>query len=455
MAETSGTRIEFWGGLNVIGGSKIMISTERARVLLDFGLDIPSGADLFRPPVRLRPGRELGDYLMSGQAPPVPGVYAPDLLVGHGARARTLAPLAEPDPRPTAIFLSHAHIDHDGLMGFVRDDLDCYAYPDTVAVHRALRTAGLGPSGHAVGLQPITEPVSVGDLTVTAVPVSHDVPGACGYLVEAADGRVAYTGDINFHRDGGAASTAFVERVRGVDALVTETTTLSFDPPADAEPYRPLTEDDVIDRFAAACDRPDLVLLAAYERDIDRAGRLIEAARGVGRTLVWPGRQAAFLQAYGLPGVVTWDASRPQRPVHADAVTAVAGEHGTVSTVGLDEVHARPGAYVVQLDPDDNPALLDLPIGDGTVWVHSQGEPLGPYMATWQPFMDWLDALGIETVHAGSSGHAPGEDLIAMVEQIGPGVVYPIHGFHPERLVTSRPTVLPVAGRSYPLRPTG
>ena len=43
--------VEFWGGVGVIGSSKVLITEGDHRVLLDFGLDIPRGTDLFRPPV--------------------------------------------------------------------------------------------------------------------------------------------------------------------------------------------------------------------------------------------------------------------------------------------------------------------------------------------------------------------------------------------------------------------
>ena len=72
--------IEFWGGLGVIGGSKIMVEDGGHRVLLDIGLDIPNGANLFRLPVRNRPGRELSDRLRMNAAPRIPGVFDPAVL---------------------------------------------------------------------------------------------------------------------------------------------------------------------------------------------------------------------------------------------------------------------------------------------------------------------------------------------------------------------------------------
>ena len=104
---------EFWGGLGVIGSSKIMISDGGHRVMLDIGLDIPSGANLFRVPVRIRPDRELADRLRVAPRPRCPGCYDPAFL----DRGRPARPNPSATRRNTHIFVSHPHIDHVGLAG--------------------------------------------------------------------------------------------------------------------------------------------------------------------------------------------------------------------------------------------------------------------------------------------------------------------------------------------------
>lgn len=452
MAETV---FQFYGGLGVIGGSKIMISTPNGRVLLDLGLDLPSGADLFRPPVGTRIGHELADYLNTGRAPELPGIYDPALLPIRGPRAGRVVDLGHPDPRPSAVFISHAHIDHDGMIGFVRTDLACYAHPQTVAIHQALRSAGLGPAGHPAGLTeaPPGRPVTIGDLIIEPIEVDHDVPGACGFLITTPDGRIAYTGDINTHR--GVASLDFADRVKGADVLITETTMLSFDPLPPEPPGELAVAEIVRDQLAP----PELQLISLYERDLVRCQAMIDVASELGRVLVWPGQQAAFLQLMGLSGVVTWDLSRPQRPEHGDALANATTEAGPITTVGLADVWARPESYLIQTDSRDAAGLLDLPIGRQTRWIHSQGEPLGPFMPDWQPFVDWLDHFGIERIEAGSSGHAGPTGLVDLVRRINPGVVFPIHGFRPEALVSALadggpvvPVTVPEAGRAYSVR---
>jgi hypothetical protein len=46
-------RIEFWGGVGVIGSSRVLVHDGGHQVLLDLGLDIPAGSDLFRSPADL------------------------------------------------------------------------------------------------------------------------------------------------------------------------------------------------------------------------------------------------------------------------------------------------------------------------------------------------------------------------------------------------------------------
>ncbi|WP_285727573.1 MBL fold metallo-hydrolase [Psychromicrobium xiongbiense] len=434
--------VEFFGGLRVIGSSKIMVSTDSARVLLDMGLDIPGEQDLFRDPVQERPEYRLRDRLAVGFAAELPGIYDPDQLPED-------SPLAVPDPRPSAIFLSHAHLDHDGALSFVRAGIPVYAHPETVRLEQSLALAGLG---EAVELRPMDGVVEVGDLRVEAIPVDHDIPGACGFLVHTPEGTLAYTGDLNFHRDGALRSEEFIRRATGVGMLVTETTMLSFD----IEPgHQPRSEDAILELLAQTlAEAPGLALLSMYERDAERAQRFIDLAASRGRTLVWPGQQAAMLAHFGVHGAVTWDASRPQRPVHQAAIERLRGATGTVlPTVSLREVRERPSRYLVQPDVRDVPALLDLPrrSGEFLPFLHSQGEPLGPFMANWATWLEWLERLGISFVAAGSSGHATGEALHKMVMEIHPGVVVPIHGFRPEALAVDVPTLLPTYGARYRL----
>jgi len=397
---------EIWGGVGVIGSSKILVREGDHRVLLDLGLDVPREGDLLRSPAAPRLGRELADRLALGAAPGIPGLFDPAFLDPGD-------PLGEP-AGPTALFISHPHIDHVGLAGCVRGDVPVHASPDAAGLLRALGAAGEGlVGGDPQWVEvPEGEPVRFGPLEIERFPVDHDVPGASGYLVRTCDGTLAFTGDLRFHGRDPQRSWAFAERAAGCDVLVTEGTTLSWD-----DQHPPRTEEHVDADFAAELDgNPDLVLMSVYPRDLERVESFTAIAAAAGRTVVWPDRTAAFLAAAGIG-----DPAAGCGPVG-------------LSAVGLDGLRAAPGSYVVQPDPDRLPALLDLPIGPRTVFVHANGEPLGPFEPRWQLFADWLAKLGVPLKRYGCSGHAYQDDLHQFAYRIGPKVLVPIHTFSPYRM---------------------
>jgi len=397
--------VEFWGGVGVIGSSKVLIRDGGHRVLLDLGLDIPKDGDLFRVPAAPRPGRELSDRLRVGAAPAIPGLFDPTALTAGDWLAEQV--------EPTSLFVTHPHIDHVGLVGFVRPEVPVHASPDTIALLAALekgQEALPGPRSFAgpAAWRPVAlgERVQVGPMTVERFDVDHDVPGASGYRVATSDGVLAFTGDFRFHGHRPELSWAFAEAVADADVLVTEGTTLSWE---EIHPLR--TEVDVNAMFEAElAGNPDLVMLAVYARDFDRVRDFTAIAEAAGRQVLWPDRTAAFLRAAGFDGALS------------------------VGEAGLDAVREAPGRYVVQLDADDIPSFLDMPFGPNSVFVHANGEPLGPFEPRWQLFVDWLAKLGVPLRRIGCSGHAYQDDLHEFVRMINPKVLIPIHTFSPYRV---------------------
>jgi ribonuclease J len=400
--------LEFWGGVGVIGSSKVLIGDGGHRVLLDLGLDIPRADDLFRDPVRLRPGQELAVRLRAGAAAAIPGVYDPAGLASGDPLCDRLAGPGE----PTAVFVSHPHIDHVGLVGFVRPQIPVHAAPEAIALLGALAAGGDVLSGPRDFTAPPTAWVPaetgtrmcVGPMTVERFDLDHDVPGASGYRVTTSDGVLVYTGDIRFHGHHPERSWAFAADVAGCDVLVTEGTALGSD---QAYPLR--AEADVARDYAAALAASrDLMLQAVYPRDLDRVRALTAIAAQFGRIILWPEPTAVFLRAAGI-----------------DAATA-----------DLSAIRDNPGTYVVQVDPGDLPSLLDLPLGAGSAVLHANGEPLGPFDPRWRLFTDWITHCGLALRQIGCSGHAYPDHLHEMVYRIRPKIVVPIHtrsphGLHP------------------------
>jgi len=412
--------VSFLGGVGRIGSTKLVVSQDGYRAIFDFGLLIPSPDNPLHPGTRLEPGRELAARLAFGEAPRLHGLYRQEALEGTGLEGAG-------DGR-TALFVSHCHIDHMGLLGWVGPTVPIYAAPETVSMISALEAAGQRLEGGTPELSvlPEGERVQVGPIGVERVAVDHDVPGASGFLVYTDDGLLAYSGDIRLHGRHPERSLHFAERARGATALVVEATTLSFDPAT-----VPVAEADVEKAYDRALSAtPGLVLQCLYPRDTERVSAFAEIAASHGRQLLWPEKLAKFLTVYGLPGVQVLDDE------------------------ALRQAASSPSRYAVQVAVDELARLLALPLGPGSVCLHANGEPLGPFQQPhWDVLQNWLKHLHVPFAQIGTGGHLSPADLDDLVWRVRPETVYPVHTADPYRLAPPPGTrrVLPEYGREYRL----
>jgi phosphoribosyl 1,2-cyclic phosphodiesterase len=96
----------------------------------------------------------------------------------------------------SAVLITHSHTDHvSGLRTLLkRTRFPVFATAQT----------GRDLSGRLVDLEgrlaevPLGQPFSLGDVTVTAFPTSHDAPGSCGYRFDTTDGGVGILTDTGY-----------------------------------------------------------------------------------------------------------------------------------------------------------------------------------------------------------------------------------------------------------------
>ncbi len=400
--------ISFWGGVGVIGSSKVLIEQGSWRVMLDFGLDFTPGAGLFRMGVQVRPEFALHDRLYTEQAPLVPHIYRPEALHGF--------PLPAGSDRHTAVFISHAHIDHIGLTGFIDPSIPIYCSPQTYRLMEALAESGDVVEGYPPTFTAMEEgkPLTWGPFRVTCYPVDHDVVGASGYAVETEDGIVAFTGDIRLHGRHPEFSESFARSVKSARALVIEGTTLSF---GFAEAQR--TEAEVDALFAKALQQtPGLVLISLYPRNLERVESFLAIAKKAGRIMVWPKTWSTFFRHWGFKDIQAFE-----------------------EDIDVAAIRHNPSQFVLQMNPQWLPWLLDLEVGPGSMFLHANGEPLGTFDPRWNVLHEWLKFLHVPFWSIGTSGHASPEDLNRLVQWIQPDILFPLHSMEPDRLLPPPGTV--------------
>jgi ribonuclease J len=317
------------------------------------------------------------------------------------------------------------HLDHSALAYCVHPDTPLY-YPEAMEPLRA----ACSRAGYLAWRQPPGTPVpdrgtvQVGDIDVEFIAVDHDLPGASGFRISTPDLSLAYTGDHRWHGLHPEVTARFAEAARGVDVLLQEAVSLGWEPlepPQDgAAPRLDLGEEDVIRGFGEVLDRATgLVVVNLYAMNRLRVHAFGAACAARGRLLLME-PQAATIADWPL---------RLEDP-------------------GL--VCDQPDRYCVQLDFGSLPTLIDLKPPAGSVYVHSNGVPLGPYDPAYGVMLAWCEALSLELATLGSSGHSRPVDVRRMVELVGPRAVLPVHSRRPEALaVPSVPTLIPRVGRRY------
>ncbi len=303
----------------------------------------------------------------------------------------------------------------------------------------------------------------VGPFTITAHPVDHSMPGALAFEIVSDSGkRIVYTGDLRFHgvEHERATSRAFVNTISargGVDAMLTEGTRI------DATENQ--SEQDVFEKAVQAItntpDAADRAIFSMFPwKSVARFLTVYKVARALKRALVIQPRLAYLLHAlqgtsivmgtnvlrnedirFYLPrklsmlyadgdyiylkaaisANVNWDRRTQDYAFYRDI-------YGLDKHVRASEIHEHPDRFLVQLDFYELNELIDMAVPPGGTCFLMKTEPFDDDGTIERKVLDnWMERFGLRIVEAHASGHAPGADLISMIKQIKPRLLFPIH----------------------------
>lgn len=461
----TGCKLTFFGGVEEVGGNKILLDDNGTRIFLDFGKGFSRRAKFFEEYLKPRPANGLLDFLEMGLVPDIPGIYREDLIEMAGKKAQA--------PSVDAVLVSHAHADHVDYISFLHRDIPVFMGSTCHGILRAIQERAprdferevldFIPRPAKRGAKPVERRIEtfrsghkfkVGALEIHPIHVDHSIPGAYGFIIHTSVGAIVYTGDIRLHGARPEMTREFVREARAARpvALMCEGTRI-------ADRYQEESEPRVFSEAKSLVSKhQNAPVFADFNfKDMDRLRTFYRVAVHCGRKLVVRLKDCYYLKQLsadpnlGIPGC-------EDKEIVIYKPKQVTGTYSDGDYYGQDakfacmpnartaaEISKDPSKYLCAFGYFGFGALIDMKPPPGSLYIHSASEPYNEEMTLSQERVDnWLEKFQMERYQIHCSGHARGRDLFQVVKEIDAKVLYPIHTEHPERFVraTTKMTVV-------------
>jgi ribonuclease J len=423
-------KLTFYGGVNEIGGNKILLEDNKARVFLDFGQSFTLGSDYFTGWLAPRAINGLGDYFEFGLLPKLKGLYAEEQL------QFTDVPYVK--PRFDAVFLSHAHFDHVNHVQFLDPEISVYLGVGTKLFLEAMeKTSSFCSYGeHGYETFRTGDKIKVGEIIVEPVHVDHSIPAAYGFLIHTSEGTIVYTGDLRAHGPRKDMTEEFADKARESEpvTMICEGTRM-----VEVERRKNYSEQQVEKlSYKVVSSTDKIVFVTRYSRDMDRFRSFYNVAKNNGRKIVISPKTAHLLsrlvddKRLDLPDPLK-DKDilvyyKRKKSGEFDEKDYYVWERDFVEKmVSYEFVHKNQSKLVMDLDFYQFAELIDIKPDPGSHFIHSMSEPYSEEDIEDQVMHNWLDHFKMQFHQLHASGHLDRRQLTSLINCIKPKKTFPIH----------------------------
>jgi ribonuclease J len=480
----------FYGGVNEIGGNKILIEDQDTRLFLDFGMSFSLANQYFDDFLPPRKCNGVLDLLEFGLLPDLKGLYRCDYL------AHCDLP-TDSEPGFDGVLLSHAHIDHCAYVHYLREDIPLYCTQGAKDIMLALDETGSTGTCELISLKEsfqtyvnskggesklhgekakklrpynvVEDAFTVGEIEAEALSVSHSLEGATAYILHTSAGPIVYTGDFRFHGYKGGETKQFVERAAEVEpiAMICEGTRVNSTQADSEEKVKEVAKERV--------DKTKGLVVANFPvRDTDRMQSFFQVAQQTDRALVINLKQAYLLELFRASGIATpriddehirvyiprktWGVYRDDR--FSEKIQREDYDYWErefldhANAVSARDIRENQNEYIFRCDFFELKELIDVKPEAGSCYIRSVCEPFDVEMELdLKKAENWLTHFGLypyTQIHA--SGHLNYDEIRDVVETVQPKVLIPVHTQHPEVFRTFHENViLPAMGAEIAL----
>jgi ribonuclease J len=351
-------RLTFYGGVNEIGGNKILLEDGEKGLFLDFGFPFKRHKLFYEEYLKPRPGAGLLDPLVMGLMPPLEGLYREDLEIPNLWQRFRNGPHYRRLEQVDGVLLSHAHLDHSGYISFLRADIAVYSTAVAAFISKAMQDSGRSGFEQSVCyFNPVAWDCPAGwrqsallsdsrtskqqrqfciadrspdslsadavqfwaqgfwekrpkqkeliscslkaqsecSFNVRCFPVDHSIPGACAWGIETSSGWIIYSGDLRLHGKRGELTARFISEASSLHPRVLLLEGTNVGRTGN------VTEHEVYENGLKAISRAKSLVIADFPaRDVDRLLTFLQIARDSNRKLAILPKDAYLLKTMKL-----------------------------------------------------------------------------------------------------------------------------------------------------------
>jgi ribonuclease J len=423
-------KLTFYGGVNEIGGNKILLEDKGTKIFLDFGQSFTFGSEFFASWLQPRGINGLGDYFEFNLLPKISGLYSKEMLASTN--------IAYSEPEIDAVFLSHAHFDHITHIRFLDPSIPvCLGVGTKLFMESMEETGYFANYGeHLCNKFRTGHKVKIGSLTVEPIAVDHSIPAAYGFIIHTSEGAIVYTGDLRRHGPRKDLTENFIEKAKAAEptALICEGTRMAVK--ETRQNYSEPQVKEISDKIVAATDKAVFTMRAS--RDIDRFSSFFEVAKKNGRKMVITPKTAYLLtkllndEHLAVPDPLKDDNLvvyyKQKKSGTYDEKDYFPWERKFMDKMATNEyVRKNQGKLIMDLDFFQFAELIDIKPKAGSEFIHSMSEPFSEEDIEDQVMHNWLDHFKMHFHQVHASGHVSKEQLVEMVKEIQPKRVFPVH----------------------------
>jgi ribonuclease J len=338
---------------------------------------------------------------------------------------------AEDGASVSAIFITHAHLDHFGLLEFVSHEIPIYMSKTCYEIITKI-TPLLGKDNKLdllhldLNILEAKKPVAIGGFEITPHLIDHSVAGSLAFEINTGGKRLLYTGDFRFHGRQAYLSKD-LGKIKNVDYLIMEGSTIGR-----AEQIK-MSEDDLMLELSGLLKTEKLSLITFSAQNLDRFISVYKACLKAKKTLIIDPYTCYLLENFKhlSKNIPQFDWNNIAVYFASNSITKELASTGKLyeyksKKIAIDEIVSNPAKYAVKDNYIITTRLLEAVEKENIQYIYS----------LWSGYLEkpmHIDALKPQLIHLHTSGHANLECLQEFASKINPKNIIPIHTENADR----------------------